>query len=111
MNKEYEGVEGNYVESSASAMFTYGWLAGLRRGLLDEKTYTKPAKQAYKRLIRDFVTNNNNGTITWEGTVEVGSLNSDASFEYYTEVPVVPNDTRGMGPFMMAIYEWERRSK
>ncbi|KAH7230489.1 Six-hairpin glycosidase-like protein [Fusarium redolens] len=111
MNKQYEGVEGNYIESSASAMFTYGWLAGLRRGLLDEKTYTKPAKEAYKRLIRDFVTKNNNGTITWEGTVEVGSLNSDASFEYYTEVPVVPNDTRGMGPFMMAIYEWEVRNK
>ncbi|CAJ0544559.1 Ff.00g036770.m01.CDS01 [Fusarium sp. VM40] len=111
MNKEYEGAEGNYVESSASAMFTYGWLAGLRRGLLDEKTYAKPAEQAYKRLYTDFVTKNTDGTINWEGTVDVGSLNSDASFEYYTGVEVVPNDTRGVGPYMMAVYEWELRNK
>ncbi|KAF5020569.1 hypothetical protein F66182_7401 [Fusarium sp. NRRL 66182] len=111
MNKQYAGVEGNYLESSAAAMFTYGWLAGLRRGLIDEKTYGKAATNAYNHLIDDFVTNNGDGTLTWEGTVEVGSLNSNASFEYYTGVPVVPNDTRGVGPFMMALYEWERRSK
>ncbi|KAJ4253381.1 hypothetical protein NW762_010536 [Fusarium torreyae] len=111
MNEKYAGVEGNYLESSAAAMFTYGWLAGLRRGLIDEKTYGTAATNAYNALIDDFVTENANGTITWEGTVEVGSLNSDASFEYYTNVPIVPNDTRGVGPFMMALYEWERRSK
>ncbi|RTE82486.1 hypothetical protein BHE90_002960 [Fusarium euwallaceae] len=111
MNKQYAGVEGNYLESSASAMFTYGLLAGLRRGYLDQKTFFKPAAKAYNHLVNDFVTEHANGTITWEGTVEVGSLNSDASFEYYTEVPIVPDDTRGVGPFMMALYEWERRTK
>ncbi|KAH7231539.1 family 105 glycoside hydrolase [Fusarium solani] len=110
MNKQYAGVEGNYLESSASAMFTYGLLAGLRRGYLDERTFAKPAARAYNHLVNDFVTEHANGTITWEGTVEVGSLNSDASFKYYTEVPIVPDDTRGVGPFMMALYEWERRT-
>ncbi|KAF5660133.1 cell wall glycosyl hydrolase [Fusarium heterosporum] len=111
MNKEYSGVEGNYIESSASAMFTYGWLAGIRRGLLEADIYTKPAKEAYKALYSDFVTKNKDGTLNWEGTVEVGSLNSDASFEYYTTVEVVPNDTRGVGPYMMAVYEWQIRNK
>lgn len=111
MNKEYAGVKGNYFESSAAAMFTYGWLAGLRRGFLDEKTYWQPAKKAYKHLVKDFVTKNKDKTITFEGTVEVGSLNSNASFEYYTGVEIVKDDTRGVGPFMMALYEWELRQK
>ncbi|KAM5347414.1 hypothetical protein ACJ41O_010419 [Fusarium nematophilum] len=111
MNKEYAGVEGNYLESSAAAMFTYGWLAGLRKGYLSKKTFDKPAKKAFNHLVNDFVTENADGTITWEGTVEVGSLNSNASFEYYTGVPVVKDDTRGVGPFMMAAYEWELRKK
>ncbi|KAF5000789.1 hypothetical protein FDECE_11125 [Fusarium decemcellulare] len=111
MNPEYAGVEGNYLESSAAALFTYGLLAGVRRGWLSKKTFSKPATYAYKHLINDFVTENADGTITWEGTVEVGSLNSDASFAYYTGVPVVQDDTRGVGPFMMALYEWERLTK
>jgi rhamnogalacturonyl hydrolase YesR len=62
-------------------MFTYGWLAGLRRGYLDKRTFSRPVTKAYRHLIDDFVTKHRNGTLTWEGTVQVGSLNSDASFE------------------------------
>jgi rhamnogalacturonyl hydrolase YesR len=81
MNEPYPGREGNYFESSAAAMFTYGWLAGLREGWLEESEYAGPATKAYKHLIDDFVTENVNGTLTWEGTVEVGSLGSNATFE------------------------------
>ncbi|KAL3460119.1 Six-hairpin glycosidase-like protein [Aspergillus heterothallicus] len=111
LSKQYIGVEGNYFESSAAAMFTYGWLAGLRRGYLDERTYSRPAAKAYRHLIDDFVTKHRNGTLTWEGTVQVGSLNSNATFEYYTSIPVVPNDTRGVGPFLLASYEWDLRQE
>ncbi|CAG8897279.1 unnamed protein product [Penicillium egyptiacum] len=111
LSKGYVNRKGNYFESSAAAMFTYGWLAGLRRGYIDERTYGRPAARAYNHLIDDFVTKHRNGTLTWEGTVQVGSLNSDASFEYYTGIPVVPNDTRGVGPFLLASYEWELRRK
>ncbi|KAL4863922.1 glycosyl hydrolase family 88-domain-containing protein [Aspergillus spectabilis] len=81
LSKQYICAEGNYFESSAAAMFTYGWLAGLRRGYLDEKTYSMPAAKAHKHLITNFVEGHRNGTLTWEGTVQVGSLNTDASFE------------------------------
>ncbi|KAL3477198.1 Six-hairpin glycosidase-like protein [Aspergillus californicus] len=111
LSEEYVGAEGNYFESSAAAMFTYGWLAGLRRGYIDERTYSKPAARAYNHLLDDFVVRHRNGTLNWEGTVQVGSLNSNASFEYYTSIPVVPNDTRGVGPFLLAAYEWELRRK
>jgi hypothetical protein len=48
---------------------------------LDEAEYSVAATNAYKHLINDFVTENANGTLTWEGTVEVGSLGSNATFE------------------------------
>lgn len=81
MNPEYATADGNYLESSAAAMFVYGWLAGVRLGYLDGKTYNGPATQGYQGLVKDFVSNNDDGTINFDGTVEVGSLNSDASFE------------------------------
>ncbi|KAL4863278.1 Six-hairpin glycosidase-like protein [Aspergillus spectabilis] len=77
LSKQYVPAEGNYFESSAAAMFTYGWLAGLRRGYLDEKIYSSPAAKAYKHLIADFVKMHRNGTLTWEGTVQAGSLNTE----------------------------------
>lgn len=80
MNEPYPGMEGNYFESSSAAMFTYGLLAGLRLGYIDEATYAEPAAKAYKHLIDDFVTHKCDGTLVWEKTVQVGSLNSDASF-------------------------------
>jgi rhamnogalacturonyl hydrolase YesR len=67
-------------------MFTYGLLAGLREGYLDEAEYAVTAANAYKGLIDDFVVENANGTLTWEGTVEVGSLGSDASFKVSTRL-------------------------
>lgn len=83
MSDPYIGVEGNYLESSAAAMFTYGWLAGMKRGWISEEEYLGPASRAYSHMIQDFVTENADGTITWEKTVEVGSLGSNATFEVY----------------------------
>lgn len=81
MNEPYPGRKGNYLESSAAAMFTYGWLGGLKRGWLAEKDYRVPVTKAYAHLINNFVIENANGTLTWDGTVEVGSLGSNATFE------------------------------
>jgi rhamnogalacturonyl hydrolase YesR len=81
MEKRYEDVKGNYLESSASVMFTFGWLRGLNRGILKEADYTSVTKKAYNAMVDLFVTYNNNGTINWEDTVMVGSLGSNATFE------------------------------
>lgn len=110
MSEQYLGVEGNYFESSAAAMFTLGWLVGLRKGWIPEEEYLGPATRAYAHLIRDFVTENPDQTVTWEKTVQVGSLGSNATFEYYTSIPVVQHDTRGVGPFLLAAVEWEQRN-
>ena len=83
MDQGYSGKKGNYIESSASAMFTFGWLRGVRLGLLDEAEYLEPVKKAYRFLVDRFVKENQDGTLNWEGTVKVGSLGSDATYEVF----------------------------
>ncbi|KAF1974974.1 Six-hairpin glycosidase [Bimuria novae-zelandiae CBS 107.79] len=107
MNEPYPGKPGNYIESSGTAMFTYGFLKGIRLGLLG-KEYKAPAAKAYKLLTEKFISYEKNGTLSWEGTVSVGSLNSNASYEYYIGVPLGQNDGKGAGAFMMAAAEYER---
>lgn len=127
MEKRYEDVEGNYIESSASVMFTFGWLKGLNLGYLSEADYLDVAKKAWNSMVDMFVTRNDNGTINWEGTVMVGSLGSNATFEvttlfssvfgterlifhqYYSSIGLRQNDLRGAGVFMIAALEWEKR--
>ncbi|KAF1994595.1 glycoside hydrolase family 105 protein [Amniculicola lignicola CBS 123094] len=106
MDDPYPGKAGNYIESSGTAMFTYGFLKGVRTGLLDAK-YRTTAEKAYKLMLSKFVKTESDGTISWQGTVEVGSLNSNGSYEYYIGVPLSPNDGKGVGPFISASVEYE----
>ncbi|KAI0816597.1 cell wall glycosyl hydrolase YteR [Xylaria sp. FL0064] len=107
MSEQYVGVKGNYIESSGSAMFTYGFLKGIRLGLLDSDEYLAAAQKGYDLLVNEFVVEKSDGTVDWEGTVEVGSLGSNGTFQYYISVPIDVNDYKGAGPFMYASYEME----
>lgn len=75
--------EKNYIESSGSAMFAYSLMKGARMGLLDSgasKARTIGLK-AQKYLTDTFVVKNGDGTLSWNGTVAVCSLNSTAAYE------------------------------
>ena len=109
MSESYPGEEGNYLESSAWAMFTYGFLRGIREGIISEDEYGDFATSAYEELIDRFVTENDDGTLNFIETVEVGSLESDATYEYYISVPRIINDNRAGGAFLLAASEYERR--
>jgi rhamnogalacturonyl hydrolase YesR len=88
------GAPGNYIESSGSAMFVYALLRAYQLGYLDSKRCggdsTLPqiamrlALRAYDYIAEAFVVNNNNGTLSYNGTVSVCSLNSTASYEVCT---------------------------
>ncbi|KAF1829299.1 glycosyl hydrolase-like protein family 88 [Decorospora gaudefroyi] len=106
MDEELAGKPGNYIESSATAMFTYAYLKGIRLGLLNED-YRKTAVKAWDLLLDEFIQYEKNGTLSFTGTVTVGSLSGNASYEYYTGVPIVINDGKGAGPFMYAGAEME----
>ena len=81
MNEPYPGMDGNYIESSASAMFTFGLFKGIQMGLLTDPGFLETARTGYKLLIDRFVLVNSDGTLSWEGTVKVGSLGSNGTFE------------------------------
>jgi len=81
MDPAYTSDPRNYIESSASAMFTYALLRGIRNGFISAGEYSEVAQSGYSLLKNEFLSHNANGTLNWEGTVEVGSLSSNGSFE------------------------------
>ncbi|KAL5113569.1 hypothetical protein ACEQ8H_008549 [Pleosporales sp. CAS-2024a] len=100
----------NYIESSSSAMFVYSLLKGRRMGYLggQEVRVEAVAKRAYEYLVDTFVVHNANGTLGWNGTVSVCSLNSTASYEYYVGQPILYNSVLGSAAFVRASLEYER---
>lgn len=103
--------KGNYLEASASSMFVYGLAKSIRKGYISKK-HTKALEKAYAGLIKEFVSDAGNDRIDLHKVVAVSGLGGeknyrDGSFEYYMSEPVVTNDYKGVGPFMMADSEME----
>ena len=106
----------NYLESSASAMFTYSYLKGIRLGVLDKETYLGIATKAYKGFIDTFVVEEADGKIKLIQSCESAGLSSTrkGDINYYLcgkDAPI-HNDTEGkvFGPFIMASLEYEKLS-
>lgn len=106
----FPGKSGNYLESSSTALFIFSILKALRIGLIygDVPNYKDTAIKAYKYTVRHFVTSTENQTIGFDKTVSVCSLNSTATYEYYTKQPLVPNSLLGESAFILASLEVER---
>ncbi|KAK7055114.1 Six-hairpin glycosidase-like protein [Favolaschia claudopus] len=103
------GRSGNYIESSGSAMFVYSLFKGVRLGYLDNRRsgFTDVAARAYEYIVDTFVVNNGNGTLGYNGTVSVCSLNSTATYEYYVGQPINYNSVLGSAAFILASLEYE----
>ncbi len=111
---------GNFLESSSTVLFVFALLKAQRLGLLpagasccgdgcgDPDGIQTAALRAYGYAKAHFVTDSGNGTIGFDKTVAVCSLNSTATFEYYTSRPLVPNGLLGEAAFVLASLEIER---
>jgi len=76
------GRKGNYIESSATAMFTYGWLKGVQKNYLTLSPNLENSARSWGYMTNNFVAKNGTGgLLNWEGTVRVGSLDQDGSFK------------------------------
>jgi unsaturated rhamnogalacturonyl hydrolase len=97
------GAPGNYRESSASAMLTYFFAKAVRKGYL-EQSYRGTAVKSYAGLIREFVRVHPDGKVSLTNQCLVGGLGfgRDGSYRYYMSEPVVENDPKGNGPFILA---------
>ncbi|KAL3693509.1 hypothetical protein R1sor_007160 [Riccia sorocarpa] len=102
------GRAGNYLESSASCMFTYSLAKGVHKGYLDS-SYLVSARSGYKGIKKQFVQDRPDGGIDLTNTVSVGGLGGNpyrnGTYEYYLSEKVVTNDAKGVGPFLIASIE------
>lgn len=109
MNYNGPGKEKNYFEASASCQFTYAIAKGVRKGYLPAAKIAI-AKKAYEGILKQFI-KEENGQTNLHGTVKVSGLGGkpyrDGSFTYYMSEPVIVNDPKGMGAFLLASYEME----
>ena len=125
------GREGNYLESTCSAMFTYALLKAYRKGYVGAK-YRDAGIKAYKGIINKFIKVNEDKTISLTNCCSVAGLGPaatdeviaamkkvnpkgrinenrrrDGSYAYYLSESVRDNDAKGLGPFIWASLEME----
>lgn len=105
---------GNYVEASASAMFIYAIAKGVRRGYLDDAVLPH-AERAFEEIIHQFIEVDEHGLVNVNRICSVAGLGGepyrDGSFEYYVNEPIVTNDDKGVGAFILAAAELEAVSE
>ncbi|HLJ78726.1 MAG TPA: DUF4350 domain-containing protein, partial [Acidobacteriaceae bacterium] len=104
------GAKGNYLESSASCMFTYALARGVRFGYLP-RSYMANAERGWRGIQTRFVKTDADGSVTLTGTVQVAGLGGvpyrDGSYAYYVSSPVVSDDPKGVGAFLLAASEMD----
>ena len=104
---------GNYLESSASSMFIYFLAKAINDGHLKGDKYLDATKKAYEGLIREFVEVDAKGNIRISKMCRVAGLGygRDGSWHYYMSEPVVTDDPKGAGPFILAGIEVSKMLK
>jgi unsaturated rhamnogalacturonyl hydrolase len=109
LNYNGPGKEKNYFEASASCQFVYSIAKGVRKGYLPA-TKIVIAGKGYAGIIKKFIKTENDQTNLY-GSVKVSGLGGnpyrDGSFDYYMSEPVIMNDPKGIGAFLMASNEME----
>jgi unsaturated rhamnogalacturonyl hydrolase len=103
---DHPGEGNNYKEASGGLMFTYAFSKGARLGYLDP-SYRTIAVDAFQDHVAEFIVENTDGTLDLTDTC-VGT-GVGPSLAFYYGRPRATNDTKGIGPFMMAGTEVEHR--
>jgi unsaturated rhamnogalacturonyl hydrolase len=103
--------EGNYLEGSGSAMFTYVFAKGAHKGYLNKK-YLGIANRNFDSMIKEFIRVDKDGQISMINICAVGGLGGnpyrDGSYEYYINERRQDNDPKGVAPFILAAIELDK---
>ena len=121
------GRKGNYLESTCSSMFAYVLMKATNKGYLGDK-YFLAGKKAYQGILKNFIRVNADKTISLTNCCAVAGLGPgmseavkkaapnvkenkrrDGSYDYYLSEPVRDNDAKGVGPFIWASLEYEKK--
>lgn len=100
--------DGNYLEASGSAMFSYAFAKGANKGYLP-KEYKKIAEKAFDGMIKNLVKVTPEGHVIITQACAVAGLGGnpyrDGSYEYYINERKKDNDPKATGPFILAALE------
>lgn len=106
------GEEGNYLETSGTALLAYALLKGARLGYLTER-FAKAGEKAFYGIVSNHFKEGPDGKMNLGGICLVAGLGGkdhrDGSTEYYYSEPVVENDAKGIAPFLWAYTEILKR--
>jgi unsaturated rhamnogalacturonyl hydrolase len=102
------GKAGNYLESSASAMFVYAMSKAVRLKYLPV-SYIPSIRKGYEGLLKQFVRTDSSGVVHYINAVSGAGLGGspyrDGSYEYYVREPKRDDDLKAIGPFIQACIE------
>lgn len=107
-NRQNEGA--NYLETSGSAIFAYSMMKGFRTKILDDTKFRDAGLKAFNGICDRYLTTED-GKLGLGGICLVAGLGPetsprrDGSFEYYMSEPIVKDDAKGVGPFILAYNE------
>jgi unsaturated rhamnogalacturonyl hydrolase len=110
--------KGNYLEATASTMFVYALAKGVNKNYLP-RDYIPAVEKGYAGIIKNLIQNDGDGKWSLTQCCAVAGLGGspsdgkprDGSFDYYVGEPVVTNDFKGVGPFILAGIELQQLLK
>lgn len=102
-------LEGNYAEASASAMFAYFYLKASRLGIggVDGDVGRRALEGLFKFSLREGAGGRPvlNDICHVAGLGGFGGRYRDGTAAYYVSEAIAPDDSKGVGPLMMAVAE------
>ncbi len=102
---DHAEAEGNYTETSGSAMVAYAVMKAARLEVISREKYEEIGVGIFDGIVKEKLIADGDGyklkDICWVAGLGPGEQR-DGSVEYYLSEKVVCDDSKGVGPFMMA---------
>jgi unsaturated rhamnogalacturonyl hydrolase len=106
--------KGNYLEATASAMFVYALAKGVNDGELS-RDYIPAILKGYNGIVTKLIKTDGEKisltqccSVAGLGSASANGRMRDGSFDYYVSEPIVENDLKGVGPFILAGIEVQK---
>jgi unsaturated rhamnogalacturonyl hydrolase len=107
------GREKNYLEATAASMFVYAMAKGVNENHLAAAPYRAAIEKGYAGIIHRLIKRGEGGEVSLTQCCSVAGLGygRDGSYDYYMREPVIDNDLKGVGPFILAGIEMQKLQK
>jgi len=105
--------EGNYIESTCSAMYCYAFAKGERLGILDSQ-FRKEAQEVLNAIVAYKLHRDEEGALSLRDCCAVAGLGGnpyrDGTYNYYIHERIIENDPKGIAPLILACLELRNKN-